>query len=71
MIIKFNADRPGLYSSTIELKSLPDDIRVIPIDFKVTESAVSDATVAYLKFNSPVFDPIVQPIPIVSLIFQL
>lgn len=62
--IKFNGDRPGTFSTLIELLSLPDDIRVIPLEFKVTESAVSDSTVAYLKFNSCVFDPIVQRIPL-------
>lgn len=66
LVIRFGAERPGTYPATIELKSLPDDIRVIPIEFKVTESAVSDATIAYLQFNSRVFDTVVQPIPFVN-----
>jgi hypothetical protein len=65
LIVKFSAERAGTFSSIIELRSLPDDIRIIPIDFRVTESAVSDATVAYLEFHSCVFDSVVQPIPIV------
>jgi hypothetical protein len=69
LIIKFGADRVGTYSTTIELKSLPDDIRIIPIDFRVTEGAVSEASVAYLTFNSSVFEPITQIIPIVSFCF--
>ena len=62
--IKFNGDRPGTFSTLIEFLALPDDVRIIPIEFKVTESAVSDSTVAYLKFNSCVFDPIIQRIPL-------
>lgn len=64
LVIKFNADRPGTFSTLVQLLSLPDDIRIIPIEFKVTESAVSDSTIAYLKFNSCVFDPIIQKIPL-------
>lgn len=62
--VKFNADRPGTFSTLVELLSLPDDVRMIPIEFKVTENAVSDATIAYLKFSSCVFDSIVQKIPL-------
>ncbi len=69
LIISFGADRVGTYSGTIELKSLPDDIRIIPIDFRVTEAAVSEASVGYLTFNSSVFDQIVQNIPIVRAAF--
>ena len=64
--LRFNADRPGTFSTLIELLSLPDDVRIIPVEFKVTENAVSDSTVAYLKFNSCVFDPIIQKIPLVN-----
>lgn len=64
LIIKFGADRVGTYSTSLELKSLPDDIRIIPIDFRVTEGAVSEASLAYLTFSSGVFDRIVQSIPI-------
>lgn len=62
--IKFNADRTGYFQSFIELKSLPDDIRIIPVDFKITDNFVSDNTSPSLQFTSCVFDPIVQPIPI-------
>ena len=64
LTIKFSYDRPGNLSTIIELLSLPDDVRIIPIEFKVTESVVSDSTVAYLKFSSCVFDPIIQKIPL-------
>lgn len=63
--VRFTGDRVGTFSNEIELISLPDDYRVIPIDFKVTESAVSDSSVAYLEFSSCVFDSITQYIPIV------
>ncbi len=63
--LKFNADRPGTFTTLVELLSLPDDIRIVPVEFRVTESAVSDATVAYLKFSSCVFDSIIQKIPLV------
>lgn len=70
-VVKFSCEKLGNHSTLIELKSLPDDIRVIPIDFRVTESAVSDSTTAYLEFNSCVFDTVTQPIPIVNFIFLL
>jgi hypothetical protein len=64
MVIKFSADRTGYFQSFIELKSLPDDIRLIPIDFKVTDSFVSETASPVLIFTSCVFDPITQPIPV-------
>ncbi len=64
LTISFSGDRPGNYSTLVELLSLPDDIRIIPVEFKVTESLVSDSSIAYLKFSSCVFDPIVQKIPL-------
>jgi len=62
--ISFSGDKPGKYSTLVELLSLPDDIRIIPVEFKVTENLVSDSSIAYLKFSSCVFDPIVQKIPL-------
>jgi hypothetical protein len=71
-VIRFHCDRIGTFQSTIELRSLPDDLIVIPIDFKVTEGAsTSNSTSAHLEFTSFVFDSISQPIPIVSLSFSL
>ena len=66
LVIKFNADRTGYFQSFIELKSLPDDIRIIPIDFKVSDNFVSETGSPSIYFSSCVFDQIVQPIPIVS-----
>ncbi len=65
LVIKFSADRTGYFQSFIELKSLPDDFRVISIDFRVSDNFISDTSTPTLYFNSCVFDPIVQPIPIV------
>ena len=70
LVIKFNPEKLGTHSVLIELRSLPDDMRVVPIDFKVTEGIISDASVAYLTFNTCVFDPIVQYIPIVSVFLE-
>ena len=67
IVVRFGTEKLGTHSTLVELKSLPDDIRVIPIDFRVTESAVSDSSVAYLEFTSCVFDTVVQPIPVVSI----
>ena len=64
LVIKFCADRTGYFQSFIELKSLPDEIRIIPIDFKVTDNFISDITSPSLSFASCVFDAIVQPIPV-------
>ena len=66
LMLRFNADRVGTSETIIEIKSLPDDIRIIPIEFKVTENVIGSVTVAKLQFNSCVFDPIVQAIPIVK-----
>jgi hypothetical protein len=65
--LKFNADRPGTFTTLIEFLSLPDDVRVIPVEFRVTENAISDSTIAYLKFSSCVFDPIIQKVPLVCI----
>jgi hypothetical protein len=64
LVMKFSADRTGYFQSFIELKSLPDDIRIIPVDFKVTDNFVSETASPIIQFTSCVFDPIVQPIPI-------
>ena len=45
----------GTYSTSLELKSLPDDIRIIPIDFRVTEGATLLIIIKYfygIKFWS-------------------
>ena len=70
LVIQFNADRVGTSNARIELKSLPNDVRLFEIDFKVIENGVIDSnTVARLQFHSCVFDPISQPIPIVNYYF--
>ncbi len=68
LVVKFNPEKLGTHSVLIELRSPPDDMRCVPIDFKVTEGIISDASIAYLTFSTCVFDPIVQYIPIVSVI---
>jgi len=64
--VRFSSDRPGLFSTSIDLFSDLDDIRTIPIEIKVTESNITDASVAYLQFNTNVFESTNQQIPIVK-----
>lgn len=64
--IRFSAERLGTSHAVIEMKSFPNDVRVVEVDFKVTENgAIDSTTTARLQFSSCVFDSIVQPIPIV------
>ena len=67
LTIRFSADRPGSFITSIDMYSDSDDIRTIPIEFKVTESSLSESTIAYLQFNTSVFESTVQQIPIVIL----
>ncbi|CAF0834043.1 unnamed protein product [Brachionus calyciflorus] len=64
LVIQFGSEIPGTLTTNLELKSLPNDVRVISLEFKITETAVSDSTLAYLRFNAHVFDTIKQPIPV-------
>lgn len=65
LTIRFAADRPGSFATSIDMYSDSDDIRTIPIEFKVTESSLSESTTAFLEFNTSVFETTVQQIPIV------
>lgn len=72
MKLRFNAERQGTSHALIELKSFPNDVRLVAIDFKVTENGAIDATTtAKLQFSSCIFDSIVQPIPIVNALVLL
>jgi len=66
LTIRFSADRPGSFATSIEMFADSDDIRTIPIEFKVTESSISESNTAYLEFNTSVFESTVQQIPIVK-----
>lgn len=70
MKIRFSAERLGTSHAVIELNSFPNDVRLVELDFKVTENgAIDSTTIARLQFSSCVFDSIMQPIPIVIEIF--
>lgn len=64
--VHFNSEKHGLFQTVVQIQSLPDDVRIIPIEVKVTDNVVADSTVALLEFSTCVFDSIVQPIPVVS-----
>jgi hypothetical protein len=65
LTFRFTSERHGTYPTYLLLKSLPDDVRTIFIEVKVTDRIISDSSTAHLEFNTCVFDPITQPIPIV------
>ncbi len=64
--VRFDSDKATVRTTTIILKANNDDIRYIPIEIKSIEKSVIEPSVAYLDFTTPVFDTIVQTIPIVS-----
>jgi hypothetical protein len=65
LTVKFTADHSGIFSGEIELRIFPDDIRIIPLNFKVTENSKhSDTSTPCLQFNSCVFETITQKIPL-------
>lgn len=66
LLIEFKSFVPGNMQTNLELKFLPNDVRIIPLEFKVTEGSFTESSAAFLKFNTNVFDSIRQPIPIVK-----
>jgi hypothetical protein len=65
--IRFNSEKHGVFSNLVQLQSQSDDVRIIPIEVKVTDNIVPESSVATLEFSACVFDSIVQPIPIVRI----
>jgi hypothetical protein len=63
--IRFQADRTGIYSTSICL-SCADDIREFDIEVHCTTQIENDRQTATLHMRTSVFTPVQQNIPIVS-----
>lgn len=66
LMLEFNSDVPGNMQTNLEMKCLPSDVRIIPLEFKVAEGSFTESNAAFLKFSTNVFDYIKQAIPIVN-----